>query len=195
MFLYIGAAIIALGVLLVLVRALGAGYFKYRGTRVITCPENHQTAAVEVDALHAATTAVAHNPDLRLRECSRWPEHQDCGQECLSQISAAPEDCLVRNILSRWYHGKSCIYCNKDLGEINWTEYRPALMSPEGKTVEWFEIAPENVFNVLDTHKPVCFSCHVAERFRLDHPELVLDREFDKAGTGTTAISGNRNHY
>jgi hypothetical protein len=25
-------------------------------------------------------------PHLRLSECSRWPERQGCGQECLSQI-------------------------------------------------------------------------------------------------------------
>src|SRR5688500_10126557 len=146
MFLYFMAVIIGLGFLLVLARALHAGYFKYRGTRVITCPENHQTAAVEVDAVHAAASAALHAPDLRLSQCTRWPERKDCGQECLSQIAAAPADCLVRNILTRWYHGKACIYCSKDLGEINWTEYRPALMSPEGKTIEWFEIAPENVF-------------------------------------------------
>src|SRR6266508_5356565 len=83
---------------------LVAGTFvRYRGKRVITCPETRKPAAVEVDAGHAALTAATHHRDLRLKSCSRWPERQDCGQECLLQVELAPEDCLLRNILTSWY--------------------------------------------------------------------------------------------
>ena len=37
-------------------------YFKLRGERLVTCPENQQTAAVEVDAKRAAREAMSHPP-------------------------------------------------------------------------------------------------------------------------------------
>ena len=80
-------------------------YRRFRGTRVITCPETGCAAAVEVDKGHAAATYAIGEPDLRLTSCSRWPEREGCGQECLSQIEASPEGCLVRNMLIEWYQG------------------------------------------------------------------------------------------
>jgi hypothetical protein len=150
---------------------------RYRGKRLITCPETKQPAAVEVNARRAAVTMLLGGaPELRLRDCTRWPERRDCGQECLSQIEASPEDCLVRNILARWYAGKACVYCGKHLGEINWLEHRPALMSPERVTFEWRQIRPETLPAVFSTYQPVCWNCHVAESFRREFPGLVTDR-------------------
>jgi hypothetical protein len=48
-------------------------WWKYRGQRVITCPENQRPAGVVVDARHAAATALGKAPELRLASCSRWP--------------------------------------------------------------------------------------------------------------------------
>ena len=28
----------------------------------------------------------------------------------------------------------------------------------------------------MGTHLPVCWNCHIAESFRREHPELVVDR-------------------
>ncbi|HEY3204662.1 MAG TPA: hypothetical protein VGL03_13510 [Thermoanaerobaculia bacterium] len=64
-------------------------YLKFRGTRVITCPETGCPAAVKVDMGHAARTSVVGETELRLESCSRWPERAGCGQECLAQIEAA----------------------------------------------------------------------------------------------------------
>jgi hypothetical protein len=157
-------------------RTAGSAYLKFRGPSVITCPENRQPAGVNVDARHAAATAVSGRPDLRLSTCSRWPERADCGRECLRQIEAAPEDCLVRNILARWYRGKSCVFCGHAFGEINWAEHRPALLSPERRTVEWLEVPAELVPAALESHLPVCWNCHMVNRFMHTHPELVVDR-------------------
>src|SRR5881394_3546466 len=74
-------------------------WLKFRGDRVVRCPENHRPAGVRLDAWHAAS-------GLRLNACSRWPEKSGCGQECLAEIAASPEDCLVRTIAARWYQGK-----------------------------------------------------------------------------------------
>jgi len=155
---------------------LGSTFFRYRGARVITCPENHQPAGVQVDAGHAAATALGAAPQLRLSTCSRWPEKAGCGQECLRQIEASPEDCLVRNILVSWYARKNCAMCGKPIGEIHLVEQKPALLTPERVTVEWREVAPEKLLGVLETARPVCFSCHLATTFARQHPDLAIDR-------------------
>ncbi|MFN0170346.1 MAG: hypothetical protein ACKV22_28335 [Bryobacteraceae bacterium] len=150
-------------------------YVRFRGTRIVKCPENCATVAVEVDAPHAAFTGLGGKPELRLQECTRWPEKAGCGQMCLSQIEDSPEGCLLKNILTVWYEGKSCVFCGLALGEINWLEHKPALRSPEGKTMLWTEFPPETIYDVLETHQPVCWNCHIAEQFRAEHPELVID--------------------
>ena len=53
-------------------------YMLKRETRLLTCPENHQSAAVNP----------AWSLKLRLSACSRWPEKAGCDQACLSQIAA-----------------------------------------------------------------------------------------------------------
>jgi hypothetical protein len=177
--LYLMAVVVAVAALYLLVVPLGRLFFKFRGTRLVTCPETNAPAAVKVDALRAAMQG-PDQPGLQLQQCSRWPERQGCGQECLHQIEAAPEDCLVRSILTRWYAGKSCVFCGKKLDEIDWMEHKPALMSSEGKTLEWHELAPEAIPEVLATHRPVCWNCHIARTFRRQHPDLVVDRSWKR---------------
>jgi hypothetical protein len=151
-------------------------YFESRGPRVVTCPATGAPAAVTVDARHLAVTSVAGSPVLRLEACSRWPEDRDCAQACLAEIERAPNDCLARVILTRWYAGKSCAFCRRRFGDISWLEQKPALLGPTCITVEWRDIAPEKLPNVLATHLPVCWNCHIAETFRREHPDLVVDR-------------------
>lgn len=64
-------------------------YKRYSGGRFVACPENHHSAVVNIDALHAAMTGIDGNPELQLSDCSRWPEHSQCGQECLPQAAQA----------------------------------------------------------------------------------------------------------
>jgi hypothetical protein len=66
-------------------------YRRYSGSRLVACPENQQPAAVSMDARHAAATGIDGPPDLRLCDCTRWPERAKCGQACLSQaVQAQP---------------------------------------------------------------------------------------------------------
>jgi len=171
----VGAGLL-IALLVIFGRAFGREYLRYRGDRVITCPENQRPAGVRVDASHVLLTALEGKPDLRLSSCSRWPERQDCGQECLRQIEASPEDCLVRRILTQWYQGKNCALCGKAIGEINWAEHKPALLNAEHKTILWQDIPPQDVPDVLATHQPVCWNCHIVNTMVLQHPELILDR-------------------
>lgn len=175
----IALLVLVLAVGLFVFRAIPAvrAYFIYRGKRLITCPEIHKTEAVDVAAGEAALGAFLSEPTLRLKECSRWPERQDCGQDCLQQIEADPENCLVWNIVSKWYEGKSCVFCHKQIGPLHHLDHVPALLAPDHTTVEWNQVRPEQLPEIFKTYLPVCWNCYVVENFRRLHPELVVDRE------------------
>jgi len=173
--LYCLAALVVLYVGLRLVEALRV-YLRYRGQRVVKCPETQRPAGVRVAAWQAAERFFTGNPQIRLSECSRWPERAGCGQDCLSQVEADPAKCLVWNIVNEWYAGKSCVYCKKPFGTIHWHDHRPALVNRELKTVQWTEVPVERLLQYLETHWPVCWDCHIAESFRREHSELVTDR-------------------
>jgi hypothetical protein len=64
-------------------------YFRFRGTRLLTCPETHEDAVVELAARSMGMQAILDEPFLRISECSRWPMREGCGQDCLRQIEAA----------------------------------------------------------------------------------------------------------
>jgi hypothetical protein len=174
----IGIAVFALAVGLFVFWAIPGVrvFFDYRGKRLVHCPETHRPAAVDVAAKEAAVGAFLHEPTLRLKQCSRWPERQDCGQECLQQIEADPENCLVWNIVSKWYEGKNCVFCRKPIGRLHRMDHAPALLGLDYKTVEWKQLRPEQLLDAFATYQPVCWNCHIAENFRRVHPELVVDR-------------------
>lgn len=177
--------IVVLAGLAVLASALALrNWWKLRGTRLVTCPENHETAAVQLQAVRAAVTGVVGHPSLRLRECTRWPEKEGCGQECLRQIEAAPMDCMVRRILEAWYADKVCTICGKALHPIDWMQRAPALLAPDGVTHEWSELVPEKIPETLRTHAAVCFDCHISSTFRRRFSHLVVDRPWDAASLG-----------
>jgi hypothetical protein len=154
-------------------------YRQWRGPMVVTCPETQRPAAVAVDAGHAALTAMADATELRLTQCSRWPERQGCGQECLRQIELAPEDCLVRSILARWYAGSACTLCGVEIPAIHSWDNKPGMIGMDGKVVGCTAIPGDQLPGVLATYKPVCWNCLVAEEFRGRNPELVIDWPVD----------------
>jgi len=180
--LYFVVTLVVLGVLYALLRRPVNEYIKMRGARVVNCPDNEQPAAVTVDARHAAFTAAGGREHLRLESCSRWPEKAACGQQCLKQIETQPMDCLVKTQVDRWYADKACAICGKALGSIDWASHKPALRAPDGRTLEWSEVQPETMHDVMRTHAAICWDCHVAETFRRQRPDLVLDNPF--AGPG-----------
>lgn len=155
---------------------MAQAWLEFRGKRAIACPENHLPAGVRIDAAHAAKTAAFGAPDLRLAQCSRWPEKEDCGQDCIFQIERAPADCLVRNILAHWYEGKNCVSCGRPVGEIHWDERKPAVLTADRTSVEWNEIPAEKLQEILAGAQPICFSCHIANKMVREHPELVINR-------------------
>lgn len=161
---------------LILACYLGSVWFKLRGQRVVTCPENQRQVVVSLNAGHAASTSLGGSPDLRLSECSRWPEKAKCGQECLSQIREAGAACLVRNIIAEWYRDKDCAACGQPIGEIDWAGSHPALLVDEQVSVEWEQVPADKLTGTLAGAMPICFACHTANRLVREHPELAIYR-------------------
>lgn len=155
----------------------GRRYFSVRGARLVECPEIKAPAAVDVHAVQAAM-----GQPFSLSDCSRWPERQSCGRECLAQIERAPADCLVRNVVTKWYAGKNCAICQKPLGEIDWHERKPGLLDEAGRSRPWPDVPPEKLPEALAHDKPVCFDCYVAATFRREHADMVVDNPWKGAG-------------
>src|ERR1700686_3482948 len=82
-------------------------YFRFRGTRLVTCPETHQAALVELAAKPMGMQAILDEPRLRLGECSRWPMRGGgCAQDCLRKIEARESEL---RFLSRLKHSSYCL--------------------------------------------------------------------------------------
>jgi hypothetical protein len=181
---------VIVGVVLIAVAVIGLimaarTYLKYLGKSLVTCPEMRKPAAVHVNGGKAARDVLeGKHVRIRLDQCSHWPERESCGQQCLSQIENDPEGCSVWSIVQQWYRGRSCAYCRQPIEKIHWHDHRPALLSPEKKTVQWSEVPAEKLPEVLETHVPVCWSCHMAETFRREHPERIVDRPWKRGAMG-----------
>jgi hypothetical protein len=65
-------------------------WYRTRGRRVVKCPARGTLAAVELDTRHAIATALFEGAELRIRNCSRWPQHENCDQGCAAAAAAAP---------------------------------------------------------------------------------------------------------
>jgi hypothetical protein len=58
------------------------------------------------------------------------------------------------------------------------------LLSPDKKTLQWSEIRTEKLPEVFETHLPVCWSYHIAETFRREYPERIVDRPSKRGAMG-----------
>jgi hypothetical protein len=76
--------IVAIGLVYVALPVMADVYARFRRRRTVVCPETGLDATVRIDAWHAALTAIPGPPRRYVAECSRWPEHAMCRQECLS---------------------------------------------------------------------------------------------------------------
>jgi hypothetical protein len=150
-------------------------YVRYRGKRIVTCPETTLPVSTEVNAALAAGTWITTQPRFVVTACSRWPEHEGCAQACALQIEASPEETLVRNIVTRWYGERTCVYCAKPIADIGGL-VSPALLTSDGKLCEWIDVATDDLPRFLANSVAVCATCELAEDFRRRFPERVSDR-------------------
>lgn len=166
---------VAAGALFLALAPLIRGWWKARNSRLVTCPDTQEPAAVEIDPVDAAFQALLKTREIHLQSCNRWPEGAGCGQKCIDQIAAASGGCLVRSILAEWYEGKSCVSCGLELQEVFGSQ-PPALISPEQVTLEWADLRIETLSETLMTHQPICWDCHVVKTLYRMHPEALTAR-------------------
>lgn len=160
---YAVAAILASTVGAVGLVRFGHLYTHYRGTRLVGCPATGEPTALTLAAGRAGLSGLYRAPAVRVRTCSGWPERAGCAQKCIGQVMAAPDDCRVERILTRWYQGKTCACCGRPLKPTEGTRHKPCFMGPDQRIYEWKEIQPQAIPKVLGTHSPVCWNCLVAE--------------------------------
>ena len=157
------AASLVLGFLCWSLLQIARSYWKLRGTRVVVCPETGEYAAVELATWRIAVRATFRQPPLELRDCSRWRDRPACAQACRGRIAAAPEECLVLTILSKWYRDKTCACCGGTIEPLGRWRHRPCILSNDMRILEWHAIPAETIPRILETHAPVCHTCLVAE--------------------------------
>jgi hypothetical protein len=78
-------AVVALGLLYVLMPLMADTFRRFRVPRVLTCPDTGGKAEVGINASRAALTSAFGQPLLRVKSCSLWPEKEQCKQDCLSE--------------------------------------------------------------------------------------------------------------
>jgi len=146
------------------VRRILSAWIRFRNHFIVTCPADQKAAGVVADRAHAAWTAWRGTAELRLSGCTHWPEHAGCDQGCREQIERAPEDCLARTILAKWYADKCCVECGEPLGAAYWNASKPVLLTRERGLQTWDEVALDRLPATLDSAKPVCFECYVSAK-------------------------------
>ena len=174
--LYLALSLLVAGALFLALRPAIAAFLRFRGKRLVVCPENQHAASVEVSKSRAALSTLLGEEKIQLNGCSRWPEKEGCGQECVAQIASSPEGCLVKSVVNQWYHGRACVYCLRRFEDIQWHDHQPALATEDGELKQWSELKAEDLPDLFATARPVCWNCMIAETFRKEHPELVVDR-------------------
>lgn len=150
-------------------------YFANRGRQPVTCPDSKQAANVTVDRKFAFWAALRGQEHSRLESCSRWPEKGDCGQECLAQVEPSPEN--IDHLLTKWYEGKSCAICTRELSPADWRRSRISGLDANHKLVELREITLERLASELENLRPLCWNCHQQERERQAVPVRAFKGE------------------
>ena len=90
----IGLTFTAVVILAMVVLFLGL-YVRYRGKRIVICPETKAPVGAEINAALAAGTWMVTQPRFVVTACSRWPERAGCDQACAPQVEASPDETLA----------------------------------------------------------------------------------------------------
>jgi len=145
-------------------------YYKNRGKRSITCPDDQKPAEIEVDRKFALQAAMRGNEQMRVETCSHWPAREECGQECLVQVDPTPEN--IERLFTKWFDGKPCSICARALTPADWRMGRMAFLDDNFKLVELRQIDLEDLGLVAEPKRPLCWKCHREEKQRQAQPAV-----------------------
>jgi hypothetical protein len=79
------AGILAMGLVFVFAPVFIDAYRKYRFRKVVTCPQTHGLAEVNLKAGRGALAAAVGRPVIRVKNCSLWPKRQGCDENCVAE--------------------------------------------------------------------------------------------------------------
>ena len=143
-------------------------YFKNKGRRRVTCPDDHTRAEVEVDRKFALQAAMHGKDEMRVKSCTHWPGHGECGQQCLIQVEATPEN--IDRLFTQWFDGKPCNLCGRLLTPSDWRHGRMGFLNDQFQLVELRQIDFEAIGSMPVPKRPLCWKCHQEEKQRRPVP-------------------------
>jgi len=146
-------------------------YFKNKGRRPVTCPDDRIAAEVEVDRKFALQAAMHGKEQMRVQSCTHWPKNGSCGQECLIQVEATPEN--IDRLQTKWFNGKPCSICARPLTPSDWRFGRMGFLNENSKLVELRQIDLDELGSVAEPTRPLCWSCHQQEKQRQTVPPHI----------------------
>ncbi len=146
-------------------------WWRFRGTRVVTCPETRRAAGVTLDVGHAMASAVWERTDLRIATCSCWPERSGCEEACVSQIEASPSGTSARTMAARFFEGRTCVLCQRRIPPLTGAALQPGFMDTRTReVVPWTRVAAPDLPDAIATRRPLCADCTLAESSRDPYP-------------------------
>jgi hypothetical protein len=156
-------------------------YFRSRGRRQVVCPDDRQRAEVEVDPKFALQAAMQGKELSQVQTCSHWPSNGECGQECLAQVEATPEN--LDRLFAKWFKGKPCAICLRTITPSDWRHGRLGFLNDEFKLVEMRQVDVTELGSIAQPKRPLCWTCHQQEKQRQAAPVRVgfVDRQKLKA--------------
>lgn len=77
--------ILAIGVVLVAFPVAADIAARYRGRKLVRCPETRQLVEIQLNARRALWTAAFGEAVPRVKSCSLWPKKKGCSEECVKE--------------------------------------------------------------------------------------------------------------
>lgn len=77
------AIVTILCIAIVFLARMSVKFIQLLGWHEVVCPETGSVAIIRIHALQAAVSSTVADPELHVRDCSRWPQRHGCSQECV----------------------------------------------------------------------------------------------------------------
>jgi hypothetical protein len=77
--------VLAMGMLLVVFPVVADIVARYRGRKLVRCPETQELVEVQLNTRRALWTATFGEAMPRVNSCSRWPKKKGCSEECVKE--------------------------------------------------------------------------------------------------------------
>jgi hypothetical protein len=147
-------------------------YYENRGRKAVKCPDTWQTADVEIDHSFVLESAMRGQERSRVQLCSHWPQNAECGQECLVQIDASPEN--LERLFARSLAGSTCAICTRQITPSDWRQGRLGVFDQKQQLLELRDMSVADLQSTLQDSRALCWKCHQEERVRQVVPLHVM---------------------